>query len=118
LICFTFVHKVARLKPKEQKKSTSFCVVFAGLDRSQGSSVEGSEAAPLAGATAPVWWTSPGTTGRIGAAAAVVVVHGRQSGSNGSVGQGVGYRSTGSLATHFLSGLTTRKIYKNKKKSH
>jgi len=65
-----------------------------------GFSVKRPKATPFAGTTAPVRRTCPGTTGRIGSTAAVIVVHGWQSGSDGAISQGIGYRSTSSLATH------------------
>lgn len=68
------------------------------------SSVEGSKASPLARTAAPVGGTSPGTTGRVGTTAAVVVVHGWQGRTNRAVGQGVGHRTASSLA-HLSSNL-------------
>lgn len=70
----------------------------SGLDGARSGLVEWSKTTTFTATAASIGRTGPRTTRRARAAAAIIVVHGRQSWTNRAIGQSIGNASTGTTA--------------------
>lgn len=91
---------------QKHKNPAPLAVCFSGNKAEPGDAILSRrvQSIPTRPHSSTCWGTSPGTTGRVGTTAAVVVVHGWQGRTNRAVGQGVGHRTASSLA-HLSSNL-------------